>query len=284
MSPRATAEPVLALEGIRAGFGTHAVLHGVDLEVPEGEIVALLGLNGAGKSVTMKVAGGIVPAWEGRVTLDGSDIATLSVEQRVARGVGHVPQGRQLFPELTVEENLRLGGYLLRRHSSGEYRRRLADLYERFPRLDERRSQLAGSLSGGEQAMLAVARALINGPRLLMIDEPSAGLAPVIAQDAFELLRSVKDDSGVSMLLIEQNVALALQVADRIAVMRSGQVVYTATAGRIDRRRLNHELGIGRLLAGDRPNGSRKRGGKRRTSKEPAAKKSAAKKSAAKKP
>ncbi len=274
MSPRGTAGPVLAIEGIRAGFGTHAVLHGVDLDVPEGEIVALLGLNGAGKSVTMKVAGGIVPAWDGRVTLDGSDITGLSVEERVARGVGHVPQGRQLFPELTVEENLRLGGYLLRRHSVGEYGERLADLYERFPRLDERRGQLAGSLSGGEQAMLAVARALINGPRLLMIDEPSAGLAPVIAQDAFELLRSVKDDSGVSMLLIEQNVALALQVADRIAVMRSGQVVYTATTRRVDRRRLNHELGIGRLLAGGRADGSRKRGGKRRTSKKPAAKKS----------
>ncbi len=274
MSPRTTAEPVLALEGIRAGFGTHAVLHGVDLEVPEGEIVALLGLNGAGKSVTMKAAGGIVPAWEGRVTLDGDDMTTLSVEQRVTRGVGHVPQRRQLFPELTVEENLRLGGYLLRRRSSGEYQRRLADLYERFPRLDERHTQLAGSLSGGEQAMLAVARALINGPRLLMIDEPSAGLAPVIAQDAFELLRSVKDDSGVSMLLIEQNVALALQVADRIAVMRSGQVVYTAAAGRIDRRRLNHELGIGRLLAGGGANGSRERGAKHRRSKKPRAKKS----------
>lgn len=273
MSPRGTAEPVLALDGIRAGFGTHAVLHGVDLEVPEGEIVALLGLNGAGKSVTMKVAGGIVPAWDGRVTLDGHDITTLSVEERVARGVGHVPQGRQLFPELTVEENLRLGGYLLRRRRAGEYGERLADLYGRFPRLDERREQLAGSLSGGEQAMLAVARALVNDPRLLMIDEPSAGLAPVIAQDAFELLRSVKDESGVSMLLIEQNVALALQVADRVAVMRSGQVVYAATARRVDRRRLNHELGIGRLLAGGDTNGSRKRSGRGRTAKKSAAKK-----------
>lgn len=273
MSPRRAADPVLTLDGIRAGFGTHAVLHGVDLEVREGEIVALLGLNGAGKSVTMKVAGGIIPAWDGRVTLDGADITRLSVEERVARGVGHVPQGRQLFPELSVEENLRLGGYLLRRRATGEYRRRLADLYDRFPRLDERRGQLAGSLSGGEQAMLAVARALINGPRLLMIDEPSAGLAPVIAQDAFELLRSVKDDSGVSMLLIEQNVALALQVADRIAVMRSGQVVYTSTARRIDRGRLNHELGIGRLLAGRGANGSRKRSGRSRTAKKPAAKK-----------
>lgn len=250
--------PLLQVEGLRAGFGANTVLHGLSFEVAGGEIAAMLGLNGAGKSVAMKVIGGVVPAWSGAVRFGGRDVTALSVEGRVARGMGHVPQGRQLFGELTVEENLRLGAYLLRRHRRHDYPRLLAGAYDRFPRLAERREQLAGSLSGGEQAMLAVARALMAEPQLLLVDEPSAGLSPLMAATVADLLAEV-NASGVTILLVEQNVALALELAHRALVMQRGQVVYEAPVPEIDHQALSHYLGIGRLLAPVSPNGRAKR-------------------------
>ena len=238
---------LLKVTAVKAGFGPTTVLHGLDLAVEPHELTAILGLNGAGKSVTLKVVGGQVPAWEGKVVFDGEDITGLGVEQRVARGMGFVPQGRQLFPELTVEENLRLGGYLPRRRDRAASERKAAQLLERFPRLAERRSQAAGTMSGGEQAMLAVARALMSDPKLLLVDEPSAGLAPVIATQVFDLLREVHRE-GVAVLLVEQNVPLALSVADRINVMQRGRVSYATEATALDHDRLAAELGIGRLL------------------------------------
>ena len=240
--------PLLQVRGLRAGFGAHAVLHGVELDVHDGEVAAILGLNGAGKSVTVKVIGGIVPAWDGEVILDGDEVTGHGVEQRVELGMAHVPQGRQLFPELTVEENLRLGGYTIRRRDKGRYAEVLASLYDRFPRLYERRGQAAGTMSGGEQAMLAVARALVSEPKLLLIDEPSAGLAPAIVEDVFELLRQVNAD-GVTILLVEQNVPFALDVADRVHIMQKGRIVHAAPVDELDREELVTHLGIGRLLA-----------------------------------
>jgi branched-chain amino acid transport system ATP-binding protein len=239
---------LLEVKGLRAGFGANTVLHGVDFAVEEGEIVTLLGLNGAGKSVTMKVVGGLVPAWSGSVRLAGQDVTAQSVEQRVAQGIGHVPQGRQLFPELTVEENLRLGGYLIRRRQRARYDEVLDRLFTQFPRLAERRQQLAGTMSGGEQAMLAVARALVSEPKLLLVDEPSAGLSPSIADVLFALLAEV-NQGGVTILLVEQNVRLALRIAQRALVMQRGRVVHESAVSELDGDVLARHLGIGRLLS-----------------------------------
>lgn len=238
---------LLSVTGLRAGFGANTVLHGVDFEVQQGEIVCLLGLNGAGKSVTVKVVGGLVPAWAGSVVLGGTDVTSESVERRVAHGIGHVPQGRQLFPELTVEENLRLGGYLIRRKDRDRYSATLDRLFTQFPKLAERRDQLAGTMSGGEQAMLAVARALVSEPKLLLVDEPSAGLAPSIADVLFELLGEV-NAQGVTILLVEQNVRLALRIAQRALIMQRGRVVHDGPVSELDSDVLATHLGIGRLL------------------------------------
>lgn len=230
-----------------AGFGSNTVLHGVSFRVHEGEIAAILGLNGAGKSVTMKVVGGIVPARSGTVTLDGRDISNMSAEQRVAAGMAHVPQGRQVFPELNVEQNLRLGAYSLRRRNKSRYTSMLDSMYARFPILAQRRDQLAGSLSGGEQAMLATARALICEPKLVIVDEASAGLAPVMVQEVFKVLKEV-NESGVTILMVEQNVTFTLGIADRAHIMQTGQIVYEGDVPSLDRDRVAEYLGVGRLL------------------------------------
>jgi branched-chain amino acid transport system ATP-binding protein len=265
---------LLEVDGLVAGFGPTTVLHGVDLAVEADELSAVLGLNGAGKSVTMKVVGGLVPARSGRVTFAGEDITGLSVEQRVARGMAFVPQGRQLFPDLSVTENLRLGGYLPRRRDRAASDKVMASVFERFPRLAERRDQAAGTMSGGEQAMLAVARALMGQPKLLLVDEPSAGLSPLVAAQVFDLLDEVHR-SGVAVLLVEQNVPLALRVADRVNVMQRGRVVMSSPKERVDHDQLAAELGIGRLLA---PRVSSNGHGEVRRPRKTAAKKTAAKK------
>jgi branched-chain amino acid transport system ATP-binding protein len=259
--------PLLEVDGLVAGFGPTTVLHGVSLHVDPAELVCVLGLNGAGKSVTLKVIGGLVPAWQGRVVFNGEDVTSLSVEQRVARGMAFVPQGRQLFPELTIAENLRLGGYLPRKRDRAASDKIAAELFEQFPRLAERKEQLAGTLSGGEQAMLAVGRALMARPKLLLVDEPSAGLAPIIAAQVVDMLEDVAR-SGVAVFLVEQNVPLALRVAQRAHVMQRGTVVYESDVAGIDQDRLAAELGIGKLLRpstnGHRPK-ARTRSGPRRT-------------------
>lgn len=239
--------PMLSLTGIATGFGGNTVLHGVDLEVPRGGISGILGLNGAGKSVTMKVVAGLQPAWEGSVVFDGEDVTAKGPEERVDAGMAHITQGRQVFGDLTVEQNLRLGAYTLRQRTPERYDAVLQSMFERFPRLKERRNQSAGTMSGGEQAMLAVARALMSEPKLLLVDEPSAGLAPAIVGDLFKLLRDVNRE-GLTILLVEQNIAFALDVVDDVHVLQRGRIVYGGSKADLDRDELTQLLGIGRLL------------------------------------
>lgn len=275
------ARVLLDVSDIRAGFGTNTVLHGVSFQVHEGEIAAILGLNGAGKSVTMKVVGGILPAWSGSVDLDGKDLLSLTAEERVMAGMAHVPQGRQVFPDLTVEENLRLGAYTLRRRDKSRYSHALDGVLERFPRLAERRGQAAGTMSGGEQAMLAVGRALMSEPKLILVDEASAGLAPTMVEQVFEVLKRV-NDSGVTILLVEQNVTFSLKIADRANIMQTGQIVYAGDVPSLDKDKVADYLGVGRLLGthvdkaakarsddgkGSAAEGSRKKKAKKRSAK-----------------
>lgn len=239
--------PLLSVEDVVAGFGSTTVLHGLTYDVRPGEVAGVFGLNGAGKSVSMKVLAGIVPARSGRILLDGRDITGLAPEDRVALGIGHVPQGRQVFPGLTVEENLRLGAYPLRRRARSRYREVLDGIYDRFPILADRTRQLAGTMSGGQQAALAVARALMSEPRLLLVDEPSAGLSPVAVQDLYAVLKDVAA-TGVTMVLVEQNVAFGLRLADTAHVLQTGRVVYSGPVAELDTDRLASLLGVGRLL------------------------------------
>jgi branched-chain amino acid transport system ATP-binding protein len=240
-------ETLLSVEGVTAGFGSNTVLHGVSYTVRKGEIAGIFGLNGAGKSVSMKVVAGVVPARSGEVKLSGQSITRLSPEKRVQQGIANVPQGRQVFPGLTVEQNLRLGAYTLRRRDRGRYAQLLESMYERFPVLGTRRGQLAGTMSGGEQASLAVARALMSEPSLVLIDEPSAGLAPIIVEALFETLREV-NRTGVTLLLVEQNVTFGLKLVDSAHIMQRGRIVYEGAVASLDRDRVAEYLGIGRLL------------------------------------
>ena len=240
-------EHLLELHDVRTGFGANTVLHGCSYHVSHGEVAAVLGLNGAGKSVSLKVVAGLLPAWSGHVLFLGEDVTKISVEERVARGMGHVPQGRQVFPDLTVEENLRLGAYTLRRRRRDRYRRTLDAIFESFPALAERRNQAAGTMSGGQQAMLAVGRGLMSEPKLLVIDEPSAGLSPVAVKELFETLRRVHS-LGVSILLVEQNVTFSLKLADRVHIMQRGQIVYEGAVTDLDPEKVANHLGVGRLL------------------------------------
>jgi len=239
---------ILEASGINAGFGANHVLHDVSLGVGEGELHGIFGLNGAGKSVLLKVMAGLVPAWSGTVRLAGDDVTTMAAEARVARGMGHVPQGRMVFADLTVEENLRIGAYTSRRRDRSGYEARLDGVYERLPMLVPLRSSLAGSLSGGQQAALAIGRALVNEPRVLLIDEPSAGLAPVVVEQLFDVLRSVAAATGLTMLLVEQNVAFGLRLVDTAHLLQSGRIVYEGPVASLDRDRLASLLGIGSML------------------------------------
>jgi branched-chain amino acid transport system ATP-binding protein len=260
--------PLLSLAGVRAGFGAQTIIHGVDLDVPAGQVTGIFGLNGAGKSVLLKVIAGVVPTWGGTITLDGHDITGLLPERRVALGMAHVPQGRQVFASLSVEQNLRVGAYTLRRSRRSEYDDRLAQVYDTFPRLAERRGQPAGTMSGGEQAMLAVGRALINDPKIILIDEPSAGLAPSVVESLLDVLLAVRS-LGLTMLLVEQNIRFGLRLADRACLLQKGRIVYSGLTADLDQDQLATYLGVGRLLAEDlsvglgrRPAGKRGRAAK----------------------
>jgi branched-chain amino acid transport system ATP-binding protein len=241
---------LLGLDGVRAGFGAQEILHGISLDVPEGQVTGIFGLNGAGKSVLLKVIAGVVPAWSGSIRLDGADITGLLPEKRVARGMAHVPQGRQVFGSLSVEQNLRVGAYTLRRRDRASYDGRLAQVFDTFPRLAERRRQPAGTLSGGEQAMLAVGRALINDPKIVLIDEPSAGLAPSVVEDLLDVLVQVRS-LGLTMLLVEQNIRFGLRLADSACLLQKGRIVYSGSTADLDQERLAAYLGVGRLLSDD---------------------------------
>ncbi|HVM07278.1 MAG TPA: ABC transporter ATP-binding protein [Acidimicrobiales bacterium] len=247
MTASTASDVLLDVDGVVAGFGPTTVLHGVTFAVRKGEVAGIFGLNGAGKSVTMKVLAGTVPARDGAVRFDGVDLMKVPAEERVSLGMAHVPQGRQVFGALTVEENLRLGAYTLRKRDRARYASVLDGLYDRFPILAERRTQIAGTMSGGQQAALAVARALVADPKPILVDEPSAGLSPMAVQELFVTLRAVAD-SGVTMVLVEQNVTFGLKVVDTVNVLQTGVVVMTSPVGELDADEMAKALGIGRLL------------------------------------
>ncbi len=230
-SSTATAAPsarreLLVLDDVSAAYGQVQVLHGISLEVAHGEVVVVLGANGAGKTTTIRAICGMV-ATRGSVRLDGHDIAGHATADIARRGVAHVPQGRGTFADLSVEDNLQLGAFV---RKDKEIRGDIDRWYEIFPVLGDRRQQSAGTLSGGEQQMLAIARALMSRPQLLLLDEPSLGLAPLIVQDLFHRLGDIKADLGTTMLVVEQNASLALSIADRAYVLEAGQIVLGGTA------------------------------------------------------
>ena len=221
---------MLRVEGLEAGYGTRRCLADVSLEVAEGEIVALLGANGAGKTTTLLAISGCVEVWGGRIELRGRSLRGLPPASIVAQGISHVPEGRRMLARLTVEENMELGAYL-RRDPRG-VREDLARMWELFPVLARRRRQLAGTLSGGEQQQLAIARGLMARPSLLLLDEPSLGLAPKLVTAMFETIRRI-NTSGVTILLVEQNAYQALQIATHGYVLEAGRLVLADTAARL---------------------------------------------------
>jgi branched-chain amino acid transport system ATP-binding protein len=222
---------LLELEGIESGYGKKTVLQSVALRVHEAEVVTVLGHNGAGKSTTLKTILGLLPARAGEVRFAGKPWANGDPAENVRRGMALVPQGRGVFPDLTVKENLMLGAYT--RRDPAATAARLREVIELFPLLEERGSQRAGTLSGGEQQMLAVGMALMPRPRLMMMDEPSIGLAPVLVQRVLETVRQINRRFGTAIILVEQNIKTALGVADRAYVMKSGRVVLERPAGEL---------------------------------------------------
>ena len=211
---------LLEVSKLSAGYGSLNVLRGIDFVVPEGAIVALLGANGAGKTTTLRAISGLLPL-SGELKLAGKRINELSAARRQRRGIAHVPQGRGTFVDFTVGENLALGGYCA---PPAQAQNDIERWYALFPRLSERRNQIAGSLSGGEQQMLAIARALMSRPRILMCDEPSLGLAPAITKEVFSTLRRLNAEDGMTILLVEQNANLTLQIAHYAYVIESGRI------------------------------------------------------------
>jgi branched-chain amino acid transport system ATP-binding protein len=222
---------VLEITGLVASYGAVRALDGVDLSVPAGSVTAVLGANGAGKTTLLRTVNGLVRARAGQVRLDGRPVTRLAPEDLVRLGLGHVPEGRGVITELTVEENLRLGG-LWRRDRPG-MRADLADVYGMFPLLAQRRARAAQTLSGGERQMLALGRALMGRPRLLLLDEPALGLAPRVAAQIMAVLRRLRADAGLTVVLVEQNARSALSIADRGVVLSLGRVVADADAGEL---------------------------------------------------
>lgn len=222
-SPMGTTAPLLRIEALRGGYGRVEVLRGIDLHVNPGETVALLGSNGAGKTTLNNVVCGIVPTWAGKVSFDGADLSGAHYTRVVKAGLIQVPEGRKIFPNLNVLENLVLGSFTRARE------RRAANIekvFATFPRLKERTTQLAGTMSGGEQQMLAIGRGLMAEPRLLILDEPSLGLSPLLVEEMFGLIRQLRS-TGLAVLLVEQNVGQSLEVADRAYVMENGSIRFT---------------------------------------------------------
>ncbi len=215
----------LEVEGLEVAYGPVRALHGVSLWVDPGEIVAVIGANGAGKSTLLRAISGLLRPRAGRIWFDGQEITGWPPERIVARGLVHIPERRQLFASMSVEDNLRLGAYLrLRRGERKGVEEDLERVYEIFPRLKERRRQLAGTLSGGEQQMLAIGRGLMARPRMLLLDEPSLGLAPLLVRELFRIIVALREQ-GLTLLLVEQNARQALRVADRAYVMETGRIV-----------------------------------------------------------
>jgi len=221
---------VLEIDDLSAAYGSFQALFGVSLRVDPGEAVGVIGPNGAGKTTLMRVVSGLLPGRAGKLAFEGRSLAGVPAYRVVARGIAHVPENRRLFPKLTVEENLRIGAYMpqARRH----FGERLAWVYELFPRLAERRNQLAGTMSGGEQQMCAIARALMSKPKLLLLDEPSAGLAPLVVQQVFDLVRKIRGE-GFTVLIVEQNVQQLLELIDRAYLLEVGRIKLSGMAAEL---------------------------------------------------
>jgi branched-chain amino acid transport system ATP-binding protein len=222
--------PLLEIRDLQVAYGGIQAVKGINLHIAPGELVVLIGSNGAGKTTTLKTLAGLHHPASGQIQYDGKSLHNVAAHQRVAMGIALVPEGRGVFARLTVQENLQMGAYS--RDEKNEVAADLARMYELFPRLAERKSQLAGTLSGGEQQMVAMARALMSRPRLLMLDEPSMGLAPLMVQKIFETIRDIAA-LGMSILLVEQKARLALQVAQRGYVMESGAITLSGAAGEL---------------------------------------------------
>lgn len=219
---------MLEIENLEVAYGSIKALHGISLKVPEKSIVTLIGANGAGKSTTLRAISGLVKSRGGMVKYDGQDITNMPAHTIVSRGLCHVPEGRMVFANLTVEENLKMGAYL--RNDKAGIKEDIDYGFQVFPRLKERISQLAGTLSGGEQQMLAIARALMSKPRCLMLDEPSLGIAPMLVRAIFEQIVAINKERGLTILLVEQNANLALKISSYGYVLETGQVILQDTA------------------------------------------------------
>jgi branched-chain amino acid transport system ATP-binding protein len=223
---------MLALSGVSAGYGSFQALFEVSLSVAGGEAVGVIGPNGAGKTTLMRVISGLLGITAGEVSLEGRPLNGVAAHQIVEAGIAHVPENRRLFPRLTVEENLRMGAFIT--SARADFVERLAWVYELFPRMRERRRQLAGTLSGGEQQMCAIGRALMSKPRLLLMDEPSAGLAPLAVEQVFELVRRIRAE-GFTVLIVEQNVQQVLDLVDRAYLLEAGHIRLSGAAAELRR-------------------------------------------------
>ena len=221
---------MLKIKDLHVSYGGIRALRGVDLEVPDGKIVTLIGANGAGKSTLLRTISGLVKADSGSITYDGVELLGKPINKVLEQGIAQVPEGRRVFADMTVLENLKIGAYL--RKDKDEIEKDIQWVYSLFPRLQERHWQLAGTLSGGEQQMLAVGRALMSRPKVLMMDEPSLGLAPLVVQGIFEIIRTI-NQQGVTVLLIEQNANMALKVADIAYVLETGEITKTGTGAEL---------------------------------------------------
>lgn len=241
-------QPILQVKGLRAGYGRAEVLHGIDIEAQPGGVITVIGPNGAGKSTLLNTLMGILPG-QGTIMFRGQDITTLTLEERVMNGMALVPEKRELFGTMPVEDNLLLGGFRQMRLGNAKWRSKLDDVYAIFPRLQERRLQLAGTLSGGERQMLAVGRALMSSPDLLMLDEPSLGLAPLIVREIFSIIERLRQ-TGVTIVLVEQNARAALQVADHGYVLEMGELSAQGPASELasDPRVIETYLGSARKV------------------------------------
>jgi branched-chain amino acid transport system ATP-binding protein len=218
---------MLELRAVDAGYATFQALFGVSLEVQAGEAVGVIGPNGAGKTTLMRVISGLIRPRSGSITMEGADILATAPHRIVGLGIAHVPENRRLFPRLTVEDNLKMGAFMPA--ARAKFADRLAFVFELFPRLKERRHQMAGTMSGGEQQMCAIGRALMSEPRLLLLDEPSAGLAPVVVQQVFELVKRIRA-GGLTVLIVEQNVQQVLKVVDRAYLLEAGTIRASGTS------------------------------------------------------
>jgi branched-chain amino acid transport system ATP-binding protein len=238
--------PVLTVKGLRAGYGRAEVLHGIDLQAPKGSVITVIGPNGAGKSTFLNALMGVLPA-QGQIEFEGQPISVLSLEERVMLGIALVPEKRELFGSMTVEDNLVLGAFRQVRLRNPQWRDQIDVVYQLFPRLSERCKQLAGTLSGGERQMLAVGRAMMSRPTLLMLDEPSLGLAPLVVKEIFRTIDTLRQ-TGVTTLLVEQNARAALETADFGYVLEMGEIALSGPAKELatDSRVIDTYLGAAR--------------------------------------